>query len=309
YGTHIDDSYVKVVFHSDGSISDKGFSLRLIPDYTEPSETSQLAGYTLSLSGDIGVNFMMNLTKAASLSSDTFMEFSMPGKTTERVYADQARVVDMGKNRYYGFPYHVSAKEMTETITAKYYEKGVYQDTYEYTVEDYANYMISHAAIFETKIVDIARAMLMYGKTTQQYFGYHTERLPKYNQTLYSPSLDSFKYYESAPGKIRFEGARLILKQKPGIKLYFSGMTSTSKVYVNREEVKKVKEGDLYYIVISDIDKMSTMYDIDSDDGYYLRYGIFSYGYKALTLDSSHQDLKNLISAMNLYNMAFWAVG
>ncbi|MBQ0066191.1 MAG: leucine-rich repeat protein, partial [Firmicutes bacterium] len=33
YGTHIDDSYVKVVFHSDGSISDKGFSLRLIPDY------------------------------------------------------------------------------------------------------------------------------------------------------------------------------------------------------------------------------------------------------------------------------------
>ncbi|MBQ0064260.1 MAG: leucine-rich repeat protein [Firmicutes bacterium] len=311
YETTIMGNYVKVVFKSDGSINDRGYSLKVDPFYTPPSKCDTLAGYSLSLSGDIGVNFYMDLTQQALYDQNTYMEFSIPGKEATRVKLSDAKISGDDMNVYYVFPYHVSVKEMTDTITAKLYYAGSVQQTYTYTVEDYAQYIIKHTNMFSTKTKDIARSMLMYGKMAQIYFDYHTERLPQYDQFFAQPVISSkYDYLQTTnASNIRFEGARLILKQKPGIKLFFSGVNASTTFTVGGKSVNKVKEGSRYYIVISNINQMDEMFTIQANDGYQLKYGIFSYAKKAFSLDAKHQDLKDLMSAMILYNSSFWSVG
>lgn len=306
-GLFVNGSYIKIKFHSDGKDTDKGFSLQVKPVYDAPKQSDTVAGYSLSLSGDIGVNFYMDLTDTALKSPDTYMEFSIPGKSKSKVKLTDAKQYKIGENTYYAFPYFVSAKDMTQTVTARLYYRGILQNIFTYTVEDYAQYIISHPDVFETKVVDIAKAMLVYGKAAQQYFNYNTSNLPSIKQNLYPQDLSRFKGTVNATGSVKFVGSRLVLSQKPGLKLYFSGATSSTKFYVNGKEVPATLEGKSYCITISDINKMSTMYEITSTN-LSMKYGIFSYGYRAqaFSSDAKYTNLNQLISAMYLYDASFW---
>ena len=78
-----------------------------------------LDGYSLSLDGNIGVNFFMELDKSVIADENAYMKFRLPNGKTSVVLVGDAKQQTVSGTTYYVFSCEVAAKEMNETITAQ----------------------------------------------------------------------------------------------------------------------------------------------------------------------------------------------
>lgn len=158
----------------------------------------KLKGYSLSLEGDIGVNFFMKLDEDLASSSTAKMVFTISSidgseSRTQEVYVNPqsnsklAYAKTEGDN--YIFKCRVYAKEMTSLISAQIVDGERQGNVYTYTVQSYAKYILNHSSEFEDE-QEIVKAMLHYGTYTQMYFA-------DYNSSNYADSV--IDYYEEVP--------------------------------------------------------------------------------------------------------------
>lgn len=219
----------------------------------------QLEGCTVSLGGNIAVNFHMRLSTEAIEDPSTRMIFSVPdgGSTYEvEVPISEARISDEG---YYVFTCEVAAKEMTSVIKGQVVTDDAQGDVHEYSVKEYAEYILREAenesyaggiagAASDTTITNcsdsgeitaenkystaasLVKAMLNYGANAQLYFGHNTDNLA--NDTEYMTEADKtlneklylgeyeYKCYGSEEGVVYY-GSSLSLKSETSIKHYF----------------------------------------------------------------------------------------
>ncbi len=160
---------------------------------------AKLAGYSLSLTGNIGVNFYMELSNDIVNDESAYMNFTLPNGTTSKVYVSgthedgsTATTDTTVKNgvTYYVFTCEVAAKEMTSDIKAQMIgNNGEKKGTvYTYTVKEYADYILSHMSAEESDIskatIQLVKGMLNYGGAAQKYFGYKTDKLASDGLTL-----------------------------------------------------------------------------------------------------------------------------
>ena len=160
---------------------------------------AKLAGYSLSLTGNIGVNFYMELSDDIVNDASAYMNFTLPNGTTSKVYVSgthedgsTATTDTTVKNgvTYYVFTCEVAAKEMTSDIKAQMIgNNGEKKGTvYTYTVKEYADYILSHMSAEESDIskatIQVVKGMLNYGGAAQKYFGYKTDKLASDGLTL-----------------------------------------------------------------------------------------------------------------------------
>ena len=160
---------------------------------------AKLAGYSLSLTGNIGVNFYMELSNDVVNDESAYMNFTLPNGTTSKVYVSgthedgsTATTDTTVKNgvTYYVFTCEVAAKEMTSDIKAQMIgNNGEKKGTvYTYTVKEYADYILSHMSAEESDIskatIQLVKGMLNYGGAAQKYFGYKTDKLASDGLTL-----------------------------------------------------------------------------------------------------------------------------
>ena len=161
---------------------------------------AKLVGYSLSLTGNIGVNFYMELSNDIVNDESAYMNFILPNGTTSKVYVSGTHedgstattddtTVKNGVT-YYVFTCEVAAKEMTSDIKAQMIgnngeKKG---KVYTYTVKEYADYILSHTSAEESDIskatIQLVKGMLNYGGAAQKYFGYKTDKLASDGLTL-----------------------------------------------------------------------------------------------------------------------------
>ena len=258
-----------------------------------------LAGYSLSLTGEIGMNFYMDLGQSYLSDTSCHMVFTntLTGDVT-KVGLNDAKKYEIDGETYYAFSYTVSVKDMTTPIEA-YIECDKQQgETYTCTVEDYAEYLIDHAEEmgYKEKDVNIAKAMLTYGKYTQDYFEYNTSSEPTNINELTDTDLSEFAYsLDDQNVSISFVGARLLLTSTPGLKLYFRG---SGTFYVDNQVVETTTEGNYTVLTINDVSDIYHMYNINCD-GLLLEYSIASYG--NLAMNGQNTSLQNLIQAMVSY--------
>ena len=160
---------------------------------------AKLAGYSLSLTGNIGVNFYMELTDDIVNDESAYMNFTLPNGTTSKVYvsgthedgstATTDTTVKDGVT-YYVFTCEVAAKEMTSDIKAQMIGNNGEKTgkVYTYTVKEYADYILSHMSAEESDIskatIQLVKGMLNYGGAAQKYFGYKTDKLASDGLTL-----------------------------------------------------------------------------------------------------------------------------
>lgn len=160
---------------------------------------AKLAGYSLSLTGNIGVNFYMELSDDVVNDESAYMNFTLPNGTTSKVYvsgthedgstATTDTTVKDGVT-YYVFTCEVAAKEMTSDIQAQMIgNNGEKKGTvHTYTVKEYADYILSHMSAEESDIskatIQLVKGMLNYGGAAQKYFGYKTDKLASDGLTL-----------------------------------------------------------------------------------------------------------------------------
>ena len=129
---------------------------------------AKLAGYSLSLNGNIGVNFYMELSEAIASNENAYMEFTLPNTAEKtKVYVTgthedgaTATTSTVGGKTYYVFSCEVAAKEMTDEIQAQMIVGENEGTVYTYTVKDYADYILSHTETYGEKVVALVKAML-----------------------------------------------------------------------------------------------------------------------------------------------------
>ena len=201
---------------------------------------AKLAGYSLSLTGNIGVNFYMELADDIVKDESAYLNFTLPNGTTSKVYvsgthedgstATTDTTVKDGVT-YYVFTCEVAAKEMTADIKAQMIGNDGEKTgkVYTYTVKEYANYILSHTSAegsnYGSVTIQLVKGMLNYGGATQKYFGYKTEQLASDGLALTEPVFDDTSIVNfikdeankasiinySDPDKITFKSAYLSL--------------------------------------------------------------------------------------------------
>ena len=202
---------------------------------------AKLAGYSLSLTGNIGVNFYMELSNDIVNDESAYMNFTLPNGTTSKVYVSGTHedgstattddtTVKNGVT-YYVFTCEVAAKEMTSDIKAQMIGNNGEKTgkVYTYTVKEYADYILSHMSAegsnYGSATVQLVKGMLNYGGAAQKYFGYKTDQLASDGLALTEPVFDDTSIINfikneankavitnhSDPDKVTFKSAYLSL--------------------------------------------------------------------------------------------------
>ena len=251
---------------------------------------AKLAGYSLSLTGNIGVNFYMELSDDVVNDESAYMNFTLPNGTTSKVYVNGTHeegstattdtTVKDGVT-YYVFTCEVAAKEMTSDIQAQMIgNNGEKKGTvYTYTVKEYADYILSHMSAEESDIskatIQLVKGMLNYGGAAQKYFGYKTDKLASDGLTLTGAVFNDTSIINNitnkankasvtcANAKVTFKSAYLSLNSTTDLCVFvqfaddvtvkedmFAIWCNTDQISKDQYEVTKVNEENCYKITL-----------------------------------------------------------
>lgn len=291
---------------------------------------ARLAGNSLSLNGNIGVNFYMELDDGVLADSGAYLLFTYANGTTKKVLVQEARVdtqTAAGKT-YYVFPCEVAAKEMTDTILAQMHlSDGRTGKRYAYTVKQYADYLLEHTEeqpAYE-KAAPLVRAMLNYGAYAQLNFQHSLTTLANANFSESEKSVEQVTAQTLAAYRnqtvqqsdfVKLEGASLSLDSQTTLRLYFSCQGDAAiedlRFFWGEQALTPQKSGNLYCVELSDIaaKNLGTAYTVRVTCGEAsldVQYSAMAYGYHVLQRDVSAtrtQALKDTIAAMYLYYQA-----
>ena len=270
---------------------------------------AELAGNSITLDGNIGVNFYMNLGSAIT-PEEAVMNFTLPDGSTQQAVGS---LTDDG----YKYTCEVAAKKMTEEIKAQVVAGDAVSKEYTYSVKDYADTILSDEATYE-KEIPLVKAMLNYGAYAQTYFGYNTEALANAGLTdtdvsgVTAATLNGFAKEAQSNAIAGLAGASLILESETTLKLYFTlsdeANVSSYTFSMGSETLTPEKSGTYYYVAITNIDAMNldTDYTVKVTSGgtdLEVTYSPMTYCYNVLN-GSYSDELKNVVRALYLYNSA-----
>ena len=229
---------------------------------------AKLAGYSLSLTGNIGVNFYMELSNKIIADKDAYMQFTLPNGTITKVLVSEAQTNTTinAEKTYYRFPCEVASYEMTQDIKAQMFDgNGKCGKEYTYTVRDYAQYLIDHVDLYQDAY-PFAVAMLNYGACSQKYFNKAVDELA--NKYLNDDELeipDRFEGYidnfvaNKAENKVlgQFTGLSMVLKSETTLNIFYEPKegidVSKLNFIVDGKEITPVKRGQYYILSLENI--------------------------------------------------------
>ena len=287
----------------------------------EPSEGNESTmGYTahsLTLNGDIGVNFYVELNDTIVNDVDAVMEMAVNSQKVSSV-----KVTDVIKNGVtevtdskgivhscYKFTCKVYAKQMNDEIEATLKAtSGTWKETY--SIQKYVEQAQESS---NENLKELVNAMSNYGIWAQKLLEYNTDNLtedslPDVSQVT-ADQLTAYTYVENgSEDNLKVYGSSLLLKEKTSIRMYYSLKSGTIQDYtfkIDGNEVVPVKSGNngLYYVEIDniaaqDLDKVHTFtvgkLEISN-------YSVLSYIGKALKSEKSSENNKNTAAALYLY--------
>lgn len=274
------------------------------------------AFYSLSLKGDIGINFYMHIDETVQ---DGYMKFTTPrGGEVEVPFSQATPKVVEGKT-YYRFTAYVAAKEMTDTITGQYVYEGGSSEAYEYSIRQYADIIINNEAGSETyeKVKPMIEAMLNYGAYTQMDFGYNTDNLACEVTDVSDVTADTLSRF-AKPGKqgtalASLYASTLVLKAETTLRLYFQLDPTVSDFTVTRNgsRLATVNKSGLTYAALENISakNLDDDYTVTVNDGKEtaeVTYNPMTYCYNVLNAEKGtyEESLLNVVRALYLYNQA-----
>ena len=271
-------------------------------------QISEVKGYSISLGGNIAVNFYLELSDAALADENAKVVFTLPDRSTVSRKVKDATVDDKGR---YVFTCEVAAKEMASDIKGKVVAKGDTTGTFSYSVKSYAEYIINSNEAEYVNAKPLAKAMLNYGASAQAYFGFNSENpanaaLSITDKIIADVDFTPYKYVlKDNDDSISYYGSRLSLESETAIKHYFylEDEENIPEILVNGEKVSARKKGNLYEIKIADIlaQNLDAPLTVQAGD-LTLDYNAFSYGY--LATKTTDTELQTVVKALYAYNQA-----
>lgn len=281
-----------------------------------------LAGTTVSLGDNIGVNFYMEMHEDTLADVGAYVRFALPGEnyTATQIMVDEATQEIVGDKIYYVFSCGIAAKEMTGDIMLETVRgDGTVVSQYFYQVRDYGNAILTDTTNYTDDDRTMVKALLNYGSYAQLYFEYKTDNLANAAMTeedkiITLPTL-SDTYKRSTSGTVTgltYYGTSLMLTTKTAIRHYFeltSGNITDITFTHNGTTLTPVQKGSLYYVEITDIaaTDLGEMYDLTMTKGTEqanLTYGPYT-NVKAIVEGVDYSDSsKNMMAALYAYGQA-----
>ena len=228
---------------------------------------AKLAGYSLSLTGNIGVNFYMELSDQIIADKDAYMQFTLPNGTVTKVLVSEAQTNTTinAEKTYYRFPCEVASYEMTRDIKAQMFDgNGNCGKKYTYTVRDYAQYIIENGSLY-VEAIPFVLTMLDYGACSQKYFKVAVDDLANKESNpsndisgMDSDYMDDFAA-NKAENKVlgQFAGLSMVLKSETTLNIFYEpkeGVDVSKLTFsVDGKEITPVKRGQYYILSLKNI--------------------------------------------------------
>ena len=277
-------------------------SLYDMTDVELDTAPAKFSGATLSLGGNISVNFHMELDNSVANDKNAYMQFTLPSGNTTKVMVSDAIMKNENGRTYYVFTCEVAAKEINDEITAQMiFGDGTASEEYSYSVKEYSDSILNSDYSDETKT--LVKKILDYGKYAKAYFsGGNLTTTSEINSVTADMLSDyTMKSIGTLSNGITYYGSSLLLESETTVRHYFKVAEGTDVSAYNFSGNK----GNYYYIDITDIsaDKLDMACDTKIG-GYTVTYSPMSYIYAVLSSEKASDSLKNVVRALYLYNQA-----
>ena len=276
----------------------------------EAEEPAYLYSYSLSLKGNIAINYYMHLAEEILADETAFMRFTLADGQVIEIPVSQAIPQTRSSDTYYVFSCAVDAKEMTDVVKAQFFYGDCATQEYGYTVQSYAEYMLDTET--DEKLLALVKALLHYGSAAQTHFGYNTGNLADAELEAPDYSAVTIPSYDVAAGQgtenVKFHSAALILKSETTLRFFFTA-PFTAEYDGNTLEVKErngLNYVDVIGISAKDLDENVTIAISDGENTAEVTYNPMAYcaAVQADATGAFDQKMKNLVTALYLYNQA-----
>lgn len=275
-----------------------------------------LLSRSVSLNGNIGVNFYMSLSEEVLYQDNAYMLFTQEGKGPVKV-----ALVDcpMGKVRgadAYIFTYEVSSKEMTDKITARFFYGDDSTEEYIYSVKMYSDNLRGNIPE-DSALKRLLDAMMRYGAASQIHFNYHTERLA--DEGMHPVDYTDLQIrgfptiYPQGTKRAVLAGTSLLLKSETTLRYFFQLDPSVEELtvtYQGRELEVRTRNG-LHYVDVEnisapDLDESFTVTVWDGIESADVCFSPMAYcaSVKENAQGIHNETTQNLVAALYLYNQA-----
>ena len=285
----------------------------------EPIAT--LRSHTISLAGNIGINYYLYLSEEALNDEGAKVVFELPNDLTGEIPVREGIERTSGDKTYYIYSCNVHSTQMTGTVTAKVVlSDGRESEEFPYTVKDYADIIIANKnnnAAF-TKATPLVKAMLNYGGYAQEFFRYDDSALANADLTDEERDVSGVKAEDleeyaavkngTTPSGLSYKSSTLLLTSATAIRHNFTleeGHDISEYTFRcgNKVLTPVKRSDDVYYVEIPDVASgdLDTMYTVTVGD-FSIQYSAMTYVYNQLKKETNPEALKDLMRAMVLYN-------
>lgn len=279
---------------------------------------ARLAGYSLSLAGNIGVNFYMALDTDVLTDENAYMQFTLPNGDTQKILVGDAQVAAVEEAVYFVFSCEVAAKEMRDDIKAQIVLGDATKGTeYTYTVSDYANYILENETAYSEETVELVNALMTYGTCADAYFdagvtldgetaaavdtAFDSAGMTGTSEQMTGTLSDGITYY----------GTSLLLKTRTTLRHYFTIANGKNIADYSFElggvAVTPVAKESYYYVELQGINavNLGQGYTLSVDDeAWTYSYSVLNYVSTILNDSNSDAELQSLMKALALYHLA-----
>lgn len=284
-----------------------------------------VGGHSLSLNGDIGANFYMQLTEK-EITEGAVVDFSWMVDGKEKTESVTLTAADKTANGYKA-TCHVAPAEMTSEITATLTVGGVAAVTDTYSVQSYAQTILTDND-FRTKyiaaegqakydsLIELVQAMLDYGARAQIKFNRDIEHPANEGSYTFTDPVDpdgitatmSDMNTDLSSYGLEYTGSTVVLLTKTSIRHYYKIKRNDlfnavkNNITFNGKKVGYTVKGDEIYFELKNISAP------DLNMPYTLHIGTTNYQYAVLDYiknyltNGTNNDTKALISAMYYYH-------
>ncbi len=291
------------------------------------------AGHSLTLQGDIGVNFFINVSRSQVINDGVTVDFTWTVNGSEKHSSKTLTAADMYNNNQHRYKAtcYVAAAEMTYPVTAKITIGGVTQsETNIYTVKQYTDSILSNSRYIssyidtygETKynnLKTLVQAMLDYGSYAQKAFDRTEYDLANggtdyLNTTVNPQTIVNYQSDMSADLSnygLQYVGSTVLFLSKTSIRHYYNVVNTTlfnnykNSVKMDGTAVKNGSYNGMVYFEAKNISAfdMNEYHTLTIGNNDY-NYSVVSYIKKALSSSQVSQNTKNLCTATYRYYQA-----
>ena len=270
---------------------------------------------SVSLKGNIALNYYMLLSEEVLADETAYMQFTMADGEVIKLPVSQGVEQYSQGETYYVFTCAVSAKEMTDTVLSQFFYDGGSTREHTYSVQTYAKHILTNYD--DAAIKDLITSMLNYGAASQLHFGYNTDKLA--NADLEAPdysnvTIDGFKPVAGQGTELaKLYSASLILKSETTLRIFFkvdAAVENLTVTYQGQALEVKQRSGLSYVDVVGisakALDEVVTVTVNDGANTAEVAFNPMSYSQGVLndTTGAFGQDMKDLVAALYLYNKA-----